>query len=190
MLAKKLPASRAWQHRQSVSSWQGYPSWAASFSAAAQSSRTEPVICVSTFESVFGVSCARSERAESDNRRSYFSAIRIASSHVEPSGYAGPEAIISRGSPMMSESTTEKTLAGLASSANLPPFTPDSRLRMVFISTMSAPQVRSCFVTSAISASGISGHSKSAEPPPETRKSTVSSFPSGLTSSIAARVAR
>ena len=131
--------------------------------------RTEPVICVSTFESVFGVSCARSERAESDSRRSYFSAIRIASSHVEPSGYAGPEAIISRGSPMMSESTTEKTLAGLASSANLPPFTPDSRLRMVFISTMSAPQARSCFVTSAISSSGISGHSKSAEPPPETR---------------------
>ena len=83
-----------------------------------------------------------------------------------------------------------KTFAGLASSANLPPFTPDRRLRMVFISTISAPQASSCFVTSAISSSGISGHSKSAEPPPETRNNTVSSFPSGLTSSIAARVAR
>ena len=190
MLAKKLPASRAWQHRQSVSSWQVYPSWAASFSAAAQSSRTEPVICVSTFVSVFGVSFCKSARALSDRRRPYFSAIRAASSHVELSGYAGPEAIISSGSPRISESTMAKTLAGLASSANLPPFTPDRRLRMVFISTMSAPQARSCFVTSAISSSGISGHSKSAEPPPETRKSTVSSFPSGLTSSIAARVAR
>ena len=111
--------------------------------AAAQSSRTLPVICVSTFESVFGVSCARSAHARSDRRRPYLFAISSACAQLELSGYAGPEAIMSSGSPRISLSTTAKTCAGAQCRAKRPPLTAESRLRIVLISTMSAPAARS-----------------------------------------------
>ena len=90
----------------------------------------------------------------------------------------------------MSDSTMEKTFAGRQRSANRPPLTAERRLRSVFISTMSAPQASSCFVTSAISSAGTSGLSNRAEPPPESRNSTVSRSVSPLTSSSARLVAR
>ena len=62
---------------------------------------------------------------------------------VVGSGQAGPEAIISKGSPRMSERTMLKTWAGAQCMAKRPPFTAESRLRMVFISTMSAPEASS-----------------------------------------------
>ena len=46
---------------------------------------------------------------------------------------------MSRGSPKISLSTTLNTRAGAQASANRPPLTADSRLRMVLISTISAP---------------------------------------------------
>ena len=81
---------------------------------------------------------------------------------------------MSSGSPRMSDRTTEYTRAGAACWANLPPFTADSRLRRVLISTMSAPQASSCRVMSSISSGGIRGFSNSAEPPPDSRNRTVS----------------
>ncbi len=64
--------------------------------------------------------------------------------------------------------------AGWQWRANFPPFTPERRLRIVLISTMPAPQARSCRVTAKSSSSGIRGFSKRALPPPESRKRTVS----------------
>lgn len=96
---------------------------------------------------------------------------------------------MSSGSPMISESTMAKTLAGLASSANLPPFTPDRRLRMVFISTISAPLASSWDVMSCNSAPGISGFSNRALPPPESKNSTASCAVSPCTSASAFSVA-
>ena len=107
---------------------------------------------------------------------------------MEESGYAGPEAIMSRGSPMMSERTIENTFAGLHRSANFPPFTALMRLRIVFISVIDAPEARSSEVRRAISEEGIRGFSKRAEPPPDTRKRTISSSPSPSTALIAALV--
>ena len=96
---------------------------------------------------------------------------------------------MSSGSPMMSERTTENTFAGAQSCAKRPPLTAERRLRSVFISTMFAPQASSCFVMSSSSSVGMSGFSKSAEPPPERRKSTVSSAVRFSTSFIASAVA-
>ena len=93
---------------------------------------------------------------------------------------------MSSGSPMMSERTTENTFAGAQYCAKRPPLTAERCLRSVFISTMFAPQASSCFVMSSSSAAGMSGFSKSAEPPPESRKSTVSSAVRFSTSFIAA----
>ena len=61
---------------------------------------------------------------------------------------------------------------------------------MVFISTMSAPQARSSWVRAASSSGGMRGDSKRAEPPPDTRNTTVSSGARPRTSSMAARVPR
>ena len=82
---------------------------------------------------------------------------------------------MSSGSAMMSESTTVITCAGAHSWAKRPPLTAESRLRMVFISTMSAPLASNWEVISCSSAPGMRGFSNSAEPPPEIRQSTVSS---------------
>ena len=89
----------------------------------------------------------------------------------------------------MSERTTANTLAGAQCRANRPPLTADSRLRMVFISTMSAPLASSCFVMSWSSSRGTNGDSKRAEPPPDRRKRTVSSADSPRVSSSACAVA-
>ena len=86
----------------------------------------------------------------------------------------------------MSERTTENTFAGAQYCAKRPPLTAERCLRSVFISTMFAPQASSCFVMSSSSAAGMSGLSNSAEPPPESRKSTVSSAVRFSTSFIAA----
>ena len=112
-----------------------------------------------------------------------------ASAQVEESGQAGPEAIMSSGSPGMSLSTMLNTCAGAQASAKRPPLTSDSRLRMVFISTMSAPQPSSWAVMSCSSAPGIRGCSNRALPPPESRKSTVSPSPALLASASARAVA-
>ncbi len=100
------------------------------------------------------------------------------------------EAIISSGSPRISLSTILYTFAGSQSFANFPPFTADKRLRIVFISTISAPQARSCFVISASSSPDTSGFSQSADPPPESKNNTVSSACNPDTRSSAACVAR
>ncbi len=96
---------------------------------------------------------------------------------------------MSKGSPMMSERTMEKTLAGAQSSAYRPPLTAERRFLTVFISTMSAPQASSCLVRLVSSSGGMRGFSKRAEPPPERRKSTVSSGARSFTRSMAAWVA-
>ena len=70
------------------------------------------------------------------------------------------------------------------------PLTADSRLRIVLISTISAPQASSWPVISSNSASGTSGDSNSAEPPPEMRNSTQSSSCRPRVSSSAACAAR
>ena len=93
---------------------------------------------------------------------------------VELSGQAGPEAIMSRGSPIISESIIAIMRALLQAMANLPPFTAESRLRMVFISVISAPEASSCLFTSCNSSSDTSGLSNRALPPPETRNISVS----------------
>ena len=90
----------------------------------------------------------------------------------------------------MSDRTMENTWAGAHSWANLPPFTADSRLRTVFISTISAPQASMAWVRWESSSAGMRGHSNRAEPPPDTRNTTVSSAVRSSTSSMAARVPR
>ena len=82
---------------------------------------------------------------------------------------------MSSGSPRMSLSTMLNTSAGAQACANRPPLTAESRLRMVFISTISAPLARSWLVMSCSSSPGSSGRSNNALPPPESRNSTVSS---------------
>ena len=189
MLPRKLPASRASQQRQSVSKIGSYPSaWQAS-AAARHSSRTLPVIFVVTLGSVLGVSCRSRAAAAGESASRYFSAMAAACAQVELSGQAGPLAIISSGSPRMSLSTTLYTAAGAQASANRPPLTADSRLRIVLISTISAPQAKSACVTACSSSAGNSGFSNSALPPPESRNSTVSSARRPLTSASARWVA-
>ena len=119
----------------------------------------------------------------------YFSTMYFACSAVVPSGAAGPEAILSILSPMTSDKTMLYTFAGMQASANLPPLTAEKRFLSVFISFMSAPEARSSWVSLLISSAGISGFSKSAEPPPERRNSTVSPSPRGFTSSSTFSVA-
>ncbi len=97
---------------------------------------------------------------------------------------------MSSGSPMMSDSTTENTLAGAHSAANRPPFTAEKRLRTVFISTMSAPLAKSCRVMSCNSSAGMRSCSKRALPPPDSRSSTVSVGSRSRVSSSTTAVAR
>ena len=138
----------------------------------------------------FGVSCCKQARASPDNRSPYFFTTLSASLQVDESAQAGPLAIISSGSPRMSLSTMQSTCAGAQACANRPPFTADSRLRMVLISTISAPQARSWPVMSCNSDSGTSGCSSRALPPPESRNTTVSCAPRSRTSASAALVPR
>ena len=144
---------------------------------------------VSTLSSRLGVSCPSSARALEESRSRYFSATASASAQVAESGQAGPEAIISSGSPRMSDNTTWNTRAGAQACAKRPPLTAERRLRIVLISMMSAPQASSWRVISCNSSPGISGCSNNALPPPESRNSTVSPAPAPATRSNAARVA-
>ena len=121
--------------------------------------------------------------------RLYFATTVCAWAQVEVSAAAGPEAIMSSGSPRMSERTTWKMRAGAQAAAKRPPLTRERRLRIVFISTMSAPQASSWRVTSASSSPETSGASKRAEPPPESRNTTVSCGDRPLTDEPAAGVA-
>ena len=154
-----------------------------------QSKPTPPVTTVSTLSSFLGVSTASSSAIFGVRRRLYFSTMRPASRAVELSGQAGPEAIISSLSPTTSERTMEKTFAGAQRSAKRPPLTFDRRLRIVFISSISAPQTSSCFVMSASSAGVTRGDSNRAEPPPESRSNTVSPAASPDTADSAASAA-
>ena len=97
---------------------------------------------------------------------------------------------MSGGSPSTSERISASIRAGAQCAAKRPPFTAERRLRIVLISTISAPQARSCLVISRSSPSGISGFSNSALPPPESRKSTVSSPRRSSVSARAAAAAR
>ena len=142
-----------------------------------------------TLSAVFGVSRVRSSRARSLSRRAYLSAAASASAQVDESGDTGPDAIMSTGSPTISLNMTANTCAGAQCCANRPPFTAERRLRIVLISTISAPQARSCAVMSCNSPPGTSGLSNRALPPPERRKSTVSSAVRVSVSASASRVA-
>ena len=97
---------------------------------------------------------------------------------------------MSGGSPSTSLRTTEYTRAGAQRRANRPPFTAESRLRTVFISTMSAPEASSRPVMSCSSPALTRGSSNRALPPPDSRNRTVSSSPRSDTSASASRVAR
>ena len=177
------------QQSRSVRRIGSYPRSRQAAAAAAHSSRTLPVIRVVTLSSVFGVSCFISACACSESFRRYFSAIARACAQVEVSGTAGPLAIISNGSPRISLSTILNTFAGAQALAKRPPFTPERRLRMVFISTISAPLASSCAVISCSSSPEISGFSNRALPPPDSKNSTVSSGCRPWTSSSAFSVA-
>ena len=89
----------------------------------------------------------------------------------------------------MSLRTTANTFAGAQLKAKRPPLTAERRFRIVFISTISAPEDSSCCVISCNSSPGISGCSKRALPPPESKNSTVSSSVSCSTALIASLVA-
>ena len=139
---RRLPASRASQQRQSVSK---------TGSATLRRGRRPQAHAklphaagdfVVTLGSVLGVSCRSRAAAAGESASRYFSAMAAACAQVELSGQAGPLAIISSGSPRMSLSTTLYTAAGAQASANRPPLTADSRLRIVLISTISAPQAK------------------------------------------------
>lgn len=71
-----------------------------------------------------------------------------------------------------------------------PAFTADNRLRMVLISTISAPHPSSCCVISCNSSKGIQGFSSRALPPPDRRNTTVSCAVNPCTRSSAACVPR
>ena len=92
---------------------------------------------------------------------------------------------MSSGSPKISLRTMLNTCAGAHSSAKRPPLTADRRLRIVFISTISAPQASSWRVMSCSSSPGISGFSNNALPPPDSRNRTVSCSVSPCTRSSA-----
>lgn len=112
------------------------------------------MICVVTLFSIFGVSCVRQAFASFDRESRYFRAMAIACSPVELSGTAGPLAIISRGSPKISLSTILNIFAGAQARAKRPPLTAESLLRIVFISTISAPPASRLFVISCSSGAG------------------------------------
>ncbi len=62
-----------------------------------------------------------------------------ASAYVEVSGTVGPDAMLSRGSPITSERTHDTTCAGYAAAASWPPLHADMCLRTVLSSWMVAP---------------------------------------------------
>ena len=86
MAARKAPASRASQSRLSVSTTGSYPSSRQAPAAAAHSSRTLPVITVSTLSSALGVSSSRQRAAAGERCRPYLAAMARASSQVDESG--------------------------------------------------------------------------------------------------------
>ena len=188
--ASRRPATRA-SSATVVSRISGAkPRAAQADAAAAHSSRTLPATIVSTFATARGVSCARQARTDGEKESPYLETTACAWAQVEVSAAAGPEAIMSSGSPRTSERTIWKMRAGAQAAAKRPPLTRESRLRIVLISTMSAPQARSWRVTSASSPPETSGASKRAEPPPERRKTTVSCGDRPCTKSSTASVAR
>ena len=101
------------------------------------------MICVVTLSNFFGVSAESFSIMDGARRKLYFFTMAAASWQVLASGWAGPEAMLSSRSPSTSESTTARTGAGVQARAKRPPFTEETRLRSVLISTMSAPQASS-----------------------------------------------
>ena len=75
-----------------------------------------------------------------------------------------------------SERMIEQTFAGLHRSAKRPPLTLDSFFRMVLMETISRASFKKSLFSSCNSFKGISGLSNKALAPPESRKTTVSSF--------------
>ena len=65
----------------------------------------------------------KTARARAESLRLYLLTMFFASAEAAESGQAGPEAIISSGSPRISESTTASTFPGQHSWANRPPLT-------------------------------------------------------------------
>ena len=145
---------------------------------------------VVTLSICLGVSLRRQVSASADSCKPYFLTTFSASLQVDESTQAGPLAIISSGSPKTSLRTTHSTCAGAHAIAKRPPFTADNRLRMVLISTISAPHPSSCCVISCNSSKGIQGFSSRALPPPDRRNTTVSCAVNPCTRSSAACVPR
>ena len=110
----------------------------------------------------------------------------MASAKVVGSGTVGPDAITSRGSPITSERIRVTRVAGAAALAKCPPFTFDRCLRIQFISLIFAPDFSKISFTAFKSASehpsGVSAIK--ADPPPEIRQITRSSFSALLTIDI------
>ena len=93
-------------------------------------------------------------------------------------------------SPTTSERMTDSTWAGAQAAPKRPPFTRDRRLRMQLISWILAPQASSCWLISCNSVRDRGDCSNRAEPPPESKNSTVSSAVRPETSSNARPAAR
>ncbi len=100
-----------------------------------------------------------------------------ASSRLVLSGTVGPDATKAGLSPGISETTSEKTFAGWAQAANLPPLMVERCFLTAFIAEIGAPDASNDLLT-AISSSKVrpsGGDGNNAEPPPEMSATTRSS---------------
>src|SRR3954447_15198690 len=100
----------------------------------------------------------------------YFLKIFKASPKVELSGYVGPEAMISRSSPITSERISDRSELDLfICRRSWPPLTADRCFLTAFISWIDAPERRSELVIFCLSAKEMpdAGKGISADPPPE-----------------------
>lgn len=165
---EKRSGLRASQSSVAVKTTGIYPRPRAISFALSQSSWTFPVTQVVMLESVFGVSIARLFSISGVISTPYLRTIFKAFSLVDASGYAGPEAMASSGSPMISLRMTFITFAGMAARANLPPFTLEMCLRIAFISVMLAPLESNFFVSfiksSSVTPSGKASNSAGSAP--------------------------
>ncbi len=102
---------------------------------------------------------------------------------VLESGTVGPDAIVSRSSPITSERMRLTRVAGWAARARPPPLTRERCLRTVLISCMVAPHASRSCVTDCLSSrvTPSAGATRSADPPPEIRQMTRSRLPAPLT---------
>jgi hypothetical protein len=98
-----------------------------------------------------------------------FSITLQASLKVLSSGTVGPDAIISKGSPITSDSISVINVEGNEACARCPPFIIDKCFLTALISSIVAPQASSSFEVVCISCKAISfcGCTSKAEPPPE-----------------------